>query len=192
MLFSSVQKRSSLICLLVTAIGFDYQKGRRCIAKKCLAFVNRLKQHQPMNTKAFVCILAGAALLVSCAEEQNTTTGTRPNPTPRPRPTPPPPAGKRTEQAGTVIGLTSTQITLRNSAGTWIISRTDSCLQIKSGSVAVGNTVTIIFCEPPSCCPGFPITRASFDVPANQELGPSQLVVVANGIPSAPIAVTVQ
>jgi hypothetical protein len=30
-----------------------------------------------------------------------------------------------------------------------------------------------------------------FDVPANQELGPSQLVVVANGIPSAPVAVTV-
>ena len=30
-----------------------------------------------------------------------------------------------------------------------------------------------------------------FDVPANQELGSSQLVVVANGIPSAPVAVTV-
>jgi len=28
-------------------------------------------------------------------------------------------------------------------------------------------------------------------VPANQERGPSQLVVVANGIPSAPVAVTV-
>jgi hypothetical protein len=28
-------------------------------------------------------------------------------------------------------------------------------------------------------------------VPATQEHGPSQLVVVANGIPSAPIAVTV-
>ena len=31
-----------------------------------------------------------------------------------------------------------------------------------------------------------------FDVPATQELGLSQLVVVANGIPSAPVAVTVQ
>jgi hypothetical protein len=31
-----------------------------------------------------------------------------------------------------------------------------------------------------------------FDVPANEELGPSQLVVVANGIPSAPVAVTVE
>jgi hypothetical protein len=30
-----------------------------------------------------------------------------------------------------------------------------------------------------------------FDVPATQEHGPSQLVVVANGIPSAPVAVTV-
>ncbi len=36
------------------------------------------------------------------------------------------------------------------------------------------------------------IVSTHFDVPANQELGPSQLVVVANGIPSAPIAVTVQ
>jgi len=30
-----------------------------------------------------------------------------------------------------------------------------------------------------------------FDVPATQELGPSQLVVVCNGIPSAPVAVSV-
>ena len=36
------------------------------------------------------------------------------------------------------------------------------------------------------------LVSTHFDVPANQELGPSQLVVVANGIPSAPIAVTVQ
>jgi hypothetical protein len=35
------------------------------------------------------------------------------------------------------------------------------------------------------------LVSTHFDVPANQELGPSQLVVVANGIPSAPIAVTV-
>ena len=94
-----------------------------------------------MNTKTFICILTGAALLVSCA-------------------TPPPPSGKRTEQKGTVIGLTATQITLQNSAGTWHISRTDSCLQI-TGTLAIGNTVTIIYCVPPSCCPGFPITRAS-------------------------------
>jgi hypothetical protein len=32
----------------------------------------------------------------------------------------------------------------------------------------------------------------NFDVPATQELGPSTLVVVANGIPSDPVAVTVQ
>jgi hypothetical protein len=31
-----------------------------------------------------------------------------------------------------------------------------------------------------------------FDVPASQEPGASQLVVVTNGIPSAPVAVTVK
>ena len=31
-----------------------------------------------------------------------------------------------------------------------------------------------------------------FDVPANQELGVSDLVVVANGIPSQPVTVTVE
>jgi hypothetical protein len=36
------------------------------------------------------------------------------------------------------------------------------------------------------------IVSTHFDVPANQELGPSQLVVVANGIPSTPVSVTVQ
>jgi hypothetical protein len=36
------------------------------------------------------------------------------------------------------------------------------------------------------------LVSTHFEVPANQELGPSQLVVVANGIPSAPIAITVQ
>ena len=36
------------------------------------------------------------------------------------------------------------------------------------------------------------LVSSHFDVPANQEMGPSQLVVVANGIPSAPIAITVQ
>jgi hypothetical protein len=35
------------------------------------------------------------------------------------------------------------------------------------------------------------VVSTHFDVPANQELGPSQLVIVANGIPSAPVAVTV-
>ena len=92
-----------------------------------------------MNTKNFICILASAALLVSCAIHL--------------------PAGKRTEQVGRVIGLTDTQITLTNSAGTWIISRTDSCLRIVSGSLAVANTVDIIFCVPASCCPTAPITH---------------------------------
>jgi hypothetical protein len=35
------------------------------------------------------------------------------------------------------------------------------------------------------------LVSTHFDVPATQEHGPSQLVVVANGIPSAPVAVTV-
>jgi hypothetical protein len=52
-----------------------------------------------------------------------------------------------------VIGLTDTQIRLQNSAGTWTISRSDSCLVIVSGTLAVGNTVTIRWCIPPSCCP---------------------------------------
>jgi hypothetical protein len=36
------------------------------------------------------------------------------------------------------------------------------------------------------------LVSTNFDVPANQESGPSQLVVVANGIPSNPVAVNVQ
>ena len=36
------------------------------------------------------------------------------------------------------------------------------------------------------------IVSTHFEVPANQEIGPSQLVVVANGIPSTPVSVTVQ
>jgi hypothetical protein len=36
------------------------------------------------------------------------------------------------------------------------------------------------------------LVSTHFDVPATQELGPSTLVVVANGIPSDPVAVTVQ
>jgi hypothetical protein len=36
------------------------------------------------------------------------------------------------------------------------------------------------------------LVSTTFDVPASQELGPSELVVVANGIPSAPVAVTVE
>jgi hypothetical protein len=35
------------------------------------------------------------------------------------------------------------------------------------------------------------LVSTQFDVPTNEEKGPSQLVVIANGIPSAPVAVTV-
>jgi len=140
-----------------TAIAFDYQKGGQCISKKCLAFVVRLKQHQPMNTKAFICILGSAAILVNCTPNTNTTTtaAVRPTPTPRPRPTPRP-AGKRTERVGKVTYFDATTITLTSSSGTCHISRSDSCLKI-TGSLAVGNTVDIIFCVPASSAPGQPI-----------------------------------
>ena len=36
------------------------------------------------------------------------------------------------------------------------------------------------------------VVSTHFDVPADQELGPSSLVVVANGIPSAPVAIDVE
>jgi hypothetical protein len=147
-----------------TGIALVTKKEGRCISEKGLASVNRLKQDQPMNTKKLICVLAGAALLLSCVgcPTTPTTPQARPNPTPRPRPTPRLPWGKRTEANGKVIGLTSTQITLQTSPGgpIIIISRSDSCLQI-TGSLAVGNTVTIIFCMPASCCPGFPVTSAS-------------------------------
>jgi hypothetical protein len=102
-----------------------------------------------MTTKNYICILAGATLLVSCTPTPTTTTTTaaaaRPTPTPRPRPTPRPPAGKRTE-TGTVIGLTATQITLKTAReGTWVIKRTvDTTV---SGTLTLGSTVTVIFDE---------------------------------------------
>jgi hypothetical protein len=111
-----------------------------------------------MNTKNYICILAGAALLVSCTEEKKNEAPTTPHrhgqikgsssPTPMPSPVPVP--GKRTE-TGTVIGLTATQITLRTSAhGTWIISRTDDNTKVISGTLTLGATsVTIEFWVPP-------------------------------------------
>ena len=36
------------------------------------------------------------------------------------------------------------------------------------------------------------LVSTQFDVPANQEKGPSKLEVVANGIPSAPMSIHVQ
>ena len=101
-----------------------------------------------MSTKNYICILACTALLVSCAPEQKpkaptTTTAARPTPTPRPRPTPHP--GKRTEQ-GTVIKLTTSQITLQCADGTWIINRTVNTV-IKSGTLKVGSIVTVEFNE---------------------------------------------
>ena len=139
-----------------TGIALVTKKEGRCISKKCLALVNRLKQDQPMNTKKLICILAGAALLLSCAKTP-TTPLFRPNPTPRPSPTPRPrqtPSGRRTERSGTVTDLTTTTITLACSSGTCHISRSDSCYQIVTGSLAVGNTVDIIFCVPASTAPG--------------------------------------
>ena len=93
-----------------------------------------------MNAKNYICILVGAALLVSCAEVTKPT-GAKPS---RGEWEP----GKRTEQ-GTVIALTSTQITLRcaGSSGTtttWIITRTVNTVVV-SGTLAVGNLVTVDF-----------------------------------------------
>jgi hypothetical protein len=137
---------------------WDYQKGGQCISKKCLAFVFRLKQHQPMNTKAFICILASAALLVNCTPNTNNTTtaAVRPKPTPRPRP----PAGKRTERVGTVTYFDAATITLTSSSGTCSISRSDSCYELRTGTLAVGNTVDIVFCFPASSAPGKPIDKS--------------------------------
>ena len=138
-----------------TGIALVTKKEGRCISEKGLASVNRLKQDQPMNTKKLICILAGAALLLSCAKTP-TTPIFRPNPTPRPSPTPRPrqtPSGRRTERSGTVTYFDAATITLACSSGTCHISRSDSCLQI-TGSLAVGNTVTIIFCVPASSAPG--------------------------------------
>jgi hypothetical protein len=63
-------------------------------------------------------------------------------------------AGKRTElQTGTVIGLTSQQITLDNTTptpGPWIISQTDVGTVIVSGTLTLGATaVKISFSVPP-------------------------------------------
>jgi hypothetical protein len=39
---------------------------------------------------------------------------------------------------------------------------------------------------------GSQVVSTSFDVPETMETGPSSLVVVANGIPSQPVSVTVE
>jgi len=91
-----------------------------------------------MNTKNYICILVGAALLVSCAEVTKPTRGAgawEP--------------GKRTEIAGKVIELTTSQITLQcaGSGGTtttWVITRTVNTV-VLSGTLALGNLVTVEF-----------------------------------------------
>ena len=105
------------------------KKEGRCISKKCLALVNRLKQDQPMNTKKLICILAGAALLVSCA--QTSPMGKLG------------PMGKRTEEAGKVINFSAQQIKLQctDGTGTWLVTRTPTLTII--GSLEVGSTVTV-------------------------------------------------
>jgi len=62
-------------------------------------------------------------------------------------------AGKRTEQVGTVIGLTGQLITLDNTTpnpGPWIISQTDANTAVVSGTLQLGATnVDIVFFVPP-------------------------------------------
>ena len=108
-----------------------------------------------MITKNYICILATAALVVSCAppatspRSSATTTAAathavRPTPTPRPHPSitpaPTPSPGKRTE-TGTVIGLTTSQITLKTATTTWIIDRTSDTTVM--GTLAMGYEVTV-------------------------------------------------
>jgi hypothetical protein len=76
-----------------------------------------------MSTKNYICILVGAALLVSCAAIRE--------------------PGKRTE-TGTVIKLTTSQITLRSPDGTWIINRTVDT-EITCGTLKVGFIVCVDF-----------------------------------------------
>lgn len=100
-----------------------------------------------MNTKNYIFILAGAALLVSCCPGEHNRTGTGNGPTPTPVPCP----GKRTEN-GTVIAFTNSQIRLRvpvissnhpgaGTQGTFLIDRTECTSVI--GTLAVGSTVTV-------------------------------------------------
>ena len=100
------------------------KKEGRCISEKSLASVNRLKQDQPMNTKKLICVLAGAALLMSCSEKLG-------------------PIGKRTEEAGKVINFSAQQIKLQctDGTGTWLVTRTPTLTII--GSLEVGSTVTV-------------------------------------------------
>jgi hypothetical protein len=99
-----------------------------------------------MNTKIYVCILAGAALVVSSAEAQRTT------PTPRSSgpiiggtPVPIPVPGKRTE-TGTVIDLDPKHIVLKTAAETWDIKRTAGTT-VTSGTLKVGSTIEVTFDE---------------------------------------------
>jgi hypothetical protein len=77
-----------------------------------------------MSTKNYICILVGAVLLVSCAVINRE-------------------PGKRTE-TGTVIKLTTSQITLRCADGTWAINRTVDT-EITCGTLKVGSIVCVDF-----------------------------------------------
>jgi hypothetical protein len=127
----------SRIRCLSTGIALVTKKEGRCISQKCLASANPLKHDQPMNTKNLICILASAVLLVSCAGKLG-------------------PWGKRTE-TGTVIGLTTTQITLQvpsissgypgaGTAGTFLITihtPGDTSTSPSLSSLRVGSTATV-------------------------------------------------
>ena len=62
-------------------------------------------------------------------------------------------------------------------------------------AVVAGAQVVLTFkgsSTPVAVATGTKIVSTSFDVPATAETGASSLVVVTNGIPSAPVDVTVQ
>ena len=147
-------------------------KKRTTCIKKCLAPADPTKQHEFMNTKNYIFILAGAALLVSCSEKEKSTASTKTispsadasngstsvtspptlTATPSPTGTPVPCPGKRTE-IGTVTGLTASQIRLQvpsisaghegaGTQGTFLIDRTD-CTHMPGGTAVGSTNVTI-------------------------------------------------
>jgi hypothetical protein len=136
-----------LYTLLVNSNSLWPIKRRTVYIKKCLASIDPPEQHESMNANKHICILASAAVLVSCAQDQNANTRTTTKASshvsttgPIPLPSPSPAPGKRTE-FGTVIGFTASQITLKTATGTWTINRTSSTKV--SGTLAVGSTVTV-------------------------------------------------
>jgi hypothetical protein len=72
--------------------------------KTALAAIHQLKQYASLNMKKYLCILAGAALLVACEQKTETVA-----PAATPNPTTPPPATEMTSPAETEAPATTTE-----------------------------------------------------------------------------------